>query len=67
MEKFFCVWKKNQDNRYENKVVEIRLNVPGNSIFASEQHTSFEAAADVAVDGLRAQLTKLKEKLKQHH
>lgn len=63
----FLRLEKNQENRYENKVVEIRLNVPGSTIFASEQHTSFEAAADVAVDGLRAQLTKLKEKIKQHH
>ena len=46
----------------ENKVVEIKLNVPGSSLFAKEHSTSFEAAADSAVEALRRQLKKFKEK-----
>ena len=47
----------------ENKIVEIKLNIPGNQLFAKEQHKSFEAATDVAVEALRRQLKKFKEKL----
>ncbi len=44
----------------ENKTVEIKLSVPGKKLFAKEQARSFEAAADQAVEGLRAQLKKFK-------
>jgi putative sigma-54 modulation protein len=46
----------------ENKVVEIKLNVPGTSLFAKEQSRSFEAAADEAMEALRRQLKRHKEK-----
>ncbi|HOO08646.1 MAG TPA: ribosome-associated translation inhibitor RaiA [Cyclobacteriaceae bacterium] len=46
----------------ENKTVEIRLNLPGGQLFASEQAASFEAATDQATEGLRKQLVKFKEK-----
>ena len=46
----------------ENKVIEIRLNVPGTSLFAKEQSRSFEAATDVALEALRRQLKRHKEK-----
>ncbi len=54
--------KLDKDESMENKVVEIKLNIPGNSLFAKEQSKSFEAAADMAVEGLRRQLKKFKEK-----
>jgi len=47
---------------YGNKVVEIKLNMPGNQIFAKEHSKSFEAATDEAVEALRRQLKKFKEK-----
>ncbi|WP_448518047.1 ribosome hibernation-promoting factor, HPF/YfiA family [Rhodoflexus sp.] len=47
----------------ENKVVEVKLFLPGTTIFAKEQNTSFEAAMDEAVESLKAQLKKFKEKL----
>ncbi len=46
-----------------NKTVEIRLNVPGKQLFAKEQARTFEAAADMATEALRNQLTKFKTKL----
>lgn len=52
---------ENNDNR-ENKVFEIKLNVPGTSLFAKEQSKSFEAAADEAMEALRRQLKRHKEK-----
>lgn len=50
----------------ENKTVEIKLNIPGNQLFAKEQEDSFEAAADKAVNALKKQLLKHKEKNSSH-
>lgn len=47
----------------KNKVVEIKLNIPNGKLFAKEQDASFEAAADEAVESLRRQVKKHKEKL----
>lgn len=48
----------------ENKTVEIKLNVPGDNLFAIEKAKSFEAAADMATEALRNQLKKFKSKVK---
>ncbi|MCE2936725.1 MAG: ribosome hibernation-promoting factor, HPF/YfiA family [Cyclobacteriaceae bacterium] len=48
----------------ENKTVEIRLNVPGQQLFAKEQARSFEAATDQATEALRNQLRKFKTRIK---
>lgn len=53
--------EKNESN--ENKVIEIKLNIPGNQLFAKQNSVSFEAATDEAVESLRRQLKKHKEKL----
>jgi len=39
------------------------MNVPGKQFFAKNQADSFEAAADEAVEGLRRQIKKYKEKV----
>lgn len=52
----------NNNEDHENKIAEIRLLVPGNDLFAKKQCKSFEEATDIAVDALRKQLTKHKEK-----
>jgi putative sigma-54 modulation protein len=46
----------------ENKTVEIKLNIPGNQLFAKEEAKSFEEATDQATEALRRQLRKLKIK-----
>jgi putative sigma-54 modulation protein len=48
----------------ENKTVEIKLNVPGTQLFATEKARSFEAAADLASEALKIQLQKFKTKLR---
>jgi putative sigma-54 modulation protein len=48
----------------ENKTVEIKLKVPGSELFAKEHAKSFEAAADMATEALKSQLSKFKTKLK---
>jgi putative sigma-54 modulation protein len=52
----------NNGEDHDNKIAEIRLLVPGNDLFAKKQSKSFEEATDIAVDALRKQLTKHKEK-----
>ena len=52
----------NNSEDHENKIAEIRLLVPGNDLFAKKQSKSFEEATDIAVDALRKQLNKHKEK-----
>jgi putative sigma-54 modulation protein len=52
-----------KDEKNANKIVEIKLNLPGKQIFAKDQSDSFEAAADEAIEGLRRQIKKFKEKV----
>ena len=46
----------------ENKVAEIKLSIPGKDLFAKKQCKSFEEATDLAVEALRRQVKKHKEK-----
>ena len=62
-EVFFRV--ENDDSR-ENKIVEIKLNAPGNQFVAKEKAKSFQAGVDSAVEALRRQRKKYKEKLVAH-
>lgn len=48
----------------ENKITEIKIDIPGNSLFAKKQSKTFEEATDLAVDALRIQVKKKKEKLR---
>ncbi len=49
-----------------NKVAEIKLSIPGSDyLFAEKQADSFEEAIDLALDAIRRQLSKFKEKLKE--
>ena len=45
-----------------NKITEIKLLLPGNQIFAKEQCKTFEEATDLAVESLRKQIEKHKQK-----
>jgi putative sigma-54 modulation protein len=46
----------------ENKLVEIKIGVPGNDLFAKKQAKSFEEATDLVVEALRRQVKKMKGK-----
>lgn len=48
-----------------NKIVEIKVNVPGRELFAKKTAKSFEEATDEAVDALRRQIKKHKAKTAQ--
>ena len=47
-----------------NKIVEIRLVIPGYDLFAKKQAKSFEEATDQATEALRKQLVRHKEKIR---
>ncbi len=51
-----------KDKEKENKITKIKLLVPGKELFAKRQCKSFEEAADEAVDALKKQIIKEKEK-----
>jgi putative sigma-54 modulation protein len=55
--------EKNQE--LENKITEIKLDIPGTELFAKKQSNSFEKSTDSTVEALRIQLKKYKEKLRQ--
>ncbi|WP_245625906.1 ribosome hibernation-promoting factor, HPF/YfiA family [Marinifilum fragile] len=46
----------------ENKVVEVKMQVPGSELFAKKQSKTFEEATDLVADALRSQILKYKEK-----
>ncbi len=48
----------------DNKIVEMRLEIPGNDLISKKKSSTFEAAVDEAVDSLRRQLQKKKEKMR---
>ncbi len=52
-----------KDKERENKIVEIKINLSGNQLFAKEQDSTFEAATDLVLKKLIAQIRKYKEKL----
>jgi putative sigma-54 modulation protein len=48
----------------ENKVAEIRLEIPGYDLFAKKQSDTFEESVDMACDAIKKQITRHKEKVK---
>lgn len=47
-----------------NKISEIKLMVPGITLFAKEQCKTFEEATDLAIESLKKQIAKHKDKTK---
>ncbi len=54
---------ENEGAPIQEKVVEIKLAVPGTMLFAKHTEKSFEKAADEVVENLRRQIKKHKEKI----
>lgn len=51
-----------KDQSPDNKLAEIKLQIPGSDLFAKKQTDTFEQSTDLAVNALRKQLTKRKDK-----
>ncbi len=48
-----------------NKISEIKLEMPRTSLFAKKQCKTFEEATDQAIDALKKQITKQKDKIRK--
>jgi putative sigma-54 modulation protein len=52
------------DIEKENKISEIRLELPGGPLFARKQSKTFEESMDEAIDAIKKQITRHKQKLR---
>ena len=59
--------KLENNSQVKDKVVEIKMVVPGETLLVKETQKSFEAATDIASDTLKRQLKKYKSRLRNHH
>jgi len=57
--------KVENSQKLKNKVTEIKLDIPGSELFAKKQSKSFEESTDNAIDALRKQIIKHKNKKKR--
>jgi putative sigma-54 modulation protein len=55
--------KLDKNDSKENKVVEVKLLVPGHDVFVKEHAKTFEEAVDISLEVLKKQLKKVKDKL----
>ncbi len=58
------ILKINKSLNGANKIVEVKIYIPGNTLFSKLQCVTFEEAIDLSVNTLTAQLIKTKEKQK---
>ena len=47
---------------HDNKIVEIRVKIKGNDVLAEKKSKSFEESTDLAIEAVKKQLLKVKEK-----
>ena len=58
----FLKLDKSENNKIHKKLVEVKLYVPGGSVFVREKGTTFEEATDLAIDTLKMRVKKFKNK-----
>lgn len=49
-----------------NKISEIKVSLPGQTLFAKSQCKSFEEATEQSIESLKRQINRFKEKQKEH-
>ena len=59
--------KLENSGQVRDKIVEIKLKVPQDILIIKESSKTFESAADSAVDNLKRQLKRYKEKMSPRH
>jgi len=58
--------KLENSGQIKDKIVELRLSVPGDILIAKESAKTFESAVDATVSVMRRQLLKYKDRLKEN-
>ena len=59
------ILKLDKSSDLQNKIIHVKLQIPGNDIFVEERGRSFEEATDIAIDILARQIKKRKEKMRR--
>ncbi len=59
----FLKLDKGEKSKVQKKFVEVKVNVPGNTLFVRESGDSFEEATDIALDTLTQKIKRFKGKL----
>lgn len=54
--------KVQQTSEKENKVTELKLNIPGHDLMVKKESKTFEEGISLCVDSMKRQLMKIKEK-----
>jgi len=57
-------YNKSKKKYTENKEAKIKIEIPGNDLFAEKEATTFEEAVDLTLDALEKQVKKYKSKIK---
>lgn len=60
------VLKLENSGQVRDKITEIHLQIPGNTLIARAESKSFESSATTAIDSLKRQLKRYKGKAKKH-
>jgi len=60
------VLKLENSGQVKDKIMEARLNVPGDTLICKVSDKKYETALDLAADNLKRQLIKFKERSRQH-
>jgi len=55
--------KLENSGQVRDKIVELKLQVPGDTLIATEVSKTFEASTDAAIDNMKRQLNRHKERL----
>ena len=56
--------KVQKTSEKENKITEIKINIPGNELMIKKQTKTFEEGVSIAIDSLKRRLKKTKQKLR---
>lgn len=58
--------KLDSNQTVKDKIIELKVHIPGKTLFVSETTKSFEESLDLSIDVMSRQIKKEKEKLKAH-
>jgi putative sigma-54 modulation protein len=61
----FLKLDKGDTKKVRSKMLEVKINLPGATLFVREQGKTFEEAMDIAIEALKVQLKRFKEKIQE--
>jgi putative sigma-54 modulation protein len=58
----FLKLDKGENSKLRDKIIEVKIKVPGGELFVKEHGQTFEEATDIALEALKSQIKKFKAK-----